>query len=135
MRFSPYSLAQAPRALPIWQTILADLGDPPAPRIAKVLGVGARTVYRWNRTGRAPRAACLALFWLTRWGRSEVYCAAVNDCTAAVGYANSLEAELRQVRAQLAHVLALNATGAANDPVVSIGARSQAKLTRRPHEP
>lgn len=118
MKFSPYTIAAAPRSLPIWQAILDDLSNPPPARVAKVLGVGTRTVYRWNRTGKAPRAACLALFWLTRWGRSEVHCAAVNDATAAFGLARALDAEVRQLRTQLAHVLALDASGAANSPFV-----------------
>ena len=117
MKFNPYSIDHAPASLPVWQTILEDLGRPHPARIAKVLGVGTRTVYRWNREQQAPKVTCLALFWLTRWGRSQVDCAAVNDCQAAVGYANALESELRQARAQLAHVLALSDTGAANEPI------------------
>lgn len=118
MKIALYSIDQAPRALPIWQSILEDLGNPHPARVGRVLGVGARTVYRWNQTGRAPRAACLALFWLTRWGRSEVDCAAVNDARLAVGYANALHAELVQARTQLAHVLALSDSGAANSPLI-----------------
>lgn len=53
MKFSPYSITSAPRTLPIWQSILDDLSNPPAARVVRVLGVGARTVYRWNRTVRA----------------------------------------------------------------------------------
>ncbi|MBN9203847.1 hypothetical protein [Methylibium petroleiphilum] len=121
MTVNLYSIEHAPRALPIWQSILDDLSNPPAARVARVLGVGTRTVYRWNRTGKAPRSACLALFWLTRWGRSEVHCAAVNDCTTAVGLARALDLEVRQLRTQLAHVLALSDSGAANDPVTQLG--------------
>lgn len=117
MKFDPYSINLAPVALPIWQTILDDLGRPHPAQIAKTLGVGTRTVYRWNHARQAPRMARLALFWLTRWGRSQVDCAAVNDCRLAVSYANALELELRQVRAQLAHVLTLADTGAANEPI------------------
>ncbi len=76
MKLPLFSLQQAPRTLPIWQCILEDLGHPSAPQLARVLGVGVRTVHRWNRTGNAPRAACTALFWLTRWGRSEIDCRA-----------------------------------------------------------
>ncbi len=118
MQFSPYSIELAPRTLPIWQAILEDLGHPHPARIARALGIGARTVYRYNRAGQAPRSVCLALFWLTRWGRSEVHCQAVNDCQLAVGYANALERELHQARAQLAHVLALSEHGAANAPIL-----------------
>jgi predicted DNA-binding transcriptional regulator AlpA len=117
MKFNPYSLGHAPVALPIWQTILADLGDPHPGQVARVLGLGIRTIYRYNRDGQAPRHVCLALFWLTRWGRSAVYTQAVNDCQIATQYANALERELSQARAQLAHVLALNDSGAANHPL------------------
>jgi hypothetical protein len=117
MKFNPYSVEHAPQALPIWHTILEDLGNPPPARIARVLGLGRRTIYRYNHTGRAPRHVCLALFWLTRWGRSQVYCQAVHDCQVAVSYANCLEADLAQVRDQLAHVLKLNQAGAANDAI------------------
>ncbi len=118
MNFQPYSLGHAPVSLPIWHTILDDLGQPHPRRVAKVLGVGLRTVYRWNRTGSAPRSAALALYWLTRWGRSEVYAQAVRDCQVAVGYALAIESELTKARLQLAHVLALSETGSANDPLL-----------------
>ena len=85
--------------------------------MAKLLGLGARTVYRYNRDGQAPRHVCLALFWLTRWGRSEIDCQAVNDCRLAVAYANALEADLRRVRTELARVLAVGDFGSANDPI------------------
>lgn len=125
MNFSPYSLGHAPRALPVWHSILEDLGHPHPRTVARVLGVGARTVYRWNRDGRAPRAACLALFWLTRWGRSLVDADAVRSCQLAVAYANALErerdqlaAQVRRLHARLEHVLSLADTGAANAPII-----------------
>eukprot|EP01031_Cornospumella_fuschlensis_P008971 gene8971-11031_t len=102
----PGGIDKAPRSLPVWQLLISDLGDPPAERVARVLGVGVRTVYRWNRTGAAPRAACLALYWLTRWGRSEVHCQAVNDATLAVQYVAALKAELARTELRLHHVLA-----------------------------
>ena len=117
MKFNPYSIQQAPVSLPIWQVILNDLGNPPPKRVARVLGLGLRTIYRYNRTGRAPRAACMALFWLTRWGRSQVYTQAVNDCQAAVGYAEALERENQRLNSELARVLAIGEFGSANDPI------------------
>ncbi len=118
MKLQLYGLGQAPRALPIWQTILEDLGRPHPAQVARILGVGVRTVYRWNRTGQAPRTACLALYWLTRWGRSEVHAQAVNDATVAVGLAQALQTELDRTRLELAHVLALSDSGAANAPLI-----------------
>ena len=42
------SIDKAPRTLPVWQMLISDLGNPPAPRVARVLGVGVRTVDRWT---------------------------------------------------------------------------------------
>jgi len=117
MTFSPYSLGRAPRTLPIWHAILDDLGRPQARQIAKVLGVGVRTVHRWNRAGQAPKAACLALFWLTRWGHSQVHCQATNDAILAAQIARNLTDRCAELEIQLAHVLALNEHGAANEPI------------------
>ncbi len=96
-----FSIERLPPALPIWDHILADLGHPPAARIARALGVGHSTVYRWTATGNAPRAAALALFWLTRWGRSAVHTQATNDAILAVQLARSLTEERLTLRAQV----------------------------------
>lgn len=99
-----FSIENAPRTLPIWDLILDDLGRPPPERVAKVLGVGRSTVFRWTAEGRAPRMACLALFWLTRWGHSEVDCRATNDAMLAVSLARSLHEERTKLRAELEEV-------------------------------
>lgn len=117
MKFEPYSIEHAPVSLPIWQRILDDLNNPPPKRIAKVLGLSVRSIFRYNRDGHAPRHVCLALFWLTRWGRSAVHCQAVNDCQLAIAYATSLEREVQHLGVQLSHLIALNASGAANEPI------------------
>lgn len=44
-----------PKALPIWQMLITDLGEPYPLRIAGVLRVSVRTVYRYNRTGQQRR--------------------------------------------------------------------------------
>jgi len=114
-----HSIDQAPAALPIWQTILDDLGDPPAKRVAKVLAVSERSVYRWRADGHAPKAAAMALFWLTRWGRSQIDAQACNDARVASGLAQALTVENAQLKAQLRQVLALQTpTGAANSPLL-----------------
>ena len=116
MKLQLFSIHQAPSTLPIWQLILEDLAHPSAHQIGKVLGVGTRTVYRWNQAGSAPRMACLALYWLTRWGRSAVHTQATNDALMAVQLASALERERDTLRLQLDRVLALVDTGAANRP-------------------
>lgn len=123
MKWNPYSLAQMPQTMPMWQALVMDLGNPPAGVLAQALGLGTRTVHRYTQRNQAPRAVCLALFWMTRWGRSQVHTQAVNDAALAMAYANSLDAELRRTQDQLARALALNATGAANDPLEAFHAR------------
>jgi predicted DNA-binding transcriptional regulator AlpA len=88
-----FSIEQAPRGIPAWEQIIEDLGQPPPERIARVLGVSRSTIYRWASDGQGPRVACLALFWLTRWGRSAVHTQATNDAMMAVQLARSLTEE------------------------------------------
>ncbi|MCK7494928.1 MAG: helix-turn-helix domain-containing protein [Comamonadaceae bacterium] len=57
-----FNLEQAPRNLPLWDAVLDDLGRPSPARVARALGVGRATVYRWNSSGNVPRTAVLALF-------------------------------------------------------------------------
>ncbi|MFH7043960.1 hypothetical protein ABT392_16810 [Paucibacter sp. JuS9] len=63
--------------LPKWPgelaEILADIGNPPAAKIAKALGVSKRTVERWKH-GKTPRVALLSLWWLSREGHSVWDC-------------------------------------------------------------
>ena len=116
MSLQLHSIEHAPSSLPIWHTIIDDLGNPPPARVARVLGIGLRTVYRYNQTGEAPKVALLALFWLTRWGRSAVHAQATNDAIRACGYVESLRAEVRRLEGNVRQLAALS-TGAANDPL------------------
>jgi len=94
MTLKLYSIEQLPVAVPIWQAIMEDLSNPPPKRVARVLGLSTRTIYRYNQTGDAPRVVLLALFWLTRWGRSEVHTRATNDAIMACGYVAGLKREI-----------------------------------------
>ena len=96
-----FSIDKAPKGLPVWEAILDDLGNPPAHRIARALGVGRSTVYHWSANGGGPRIASLALFWLTRWGRSLVATDATNDAVLYVQLARSLTEERDQLRHDL----------------------------------
>lgn len=118
MELHLYTIDNAPASLPIWQLILDDLGCPPVPRIARTLGVSQRSVYRWNRQGSAPRMACLALFWLTRWGVSRVDAQAVNDARTACGMLACLQQENAQLRQAVAHLQTLGQYGSANSPLL-----------------
>ena len=96
-----FSIEQAPRNVPPWESILDDLGRPPVHRVARVLGVSRSTVYRWNTDGSGPRVACLALFWLTSWGRSSVHTQATNDAVMAVQLARALNEDRERLAARL----------------------------------
>jgi len=111
------SIDHAPASLPYWHTLMDDLGRPPVHRVARVLGIGRRTVYRYNRTGTAPRVVCLAVFWLTSWGRAAVHAQAVNDARIACGYVEALRADVRRLEGNVEHLSRL-ATGAANSPLL-----------------
>lgn len=117
MKVQLYSIEHAPRSLPTWQLMLDDLGAPPAPRVARVLGVSERSVYRWAAHGAAPRCPSLALFWLTSWGRETVAAQATNDAKLAVSYVRSLADEIHRLQATVRHLSSLS-TGASNDPLI-----------------
>lgn len=105
-----------PRQLPQLADLLADIGNPQARALALALGVSERTAYRWLADpDSAPRMVLAALFWLTSWGRQTVHCAAHNDAVLYASQARALTQELDATRADLARVLALASTGAAND--------------------
>jgi len=116
------SVESAPRKLPFWDLMLSDLGDPPVRRLAKTLGVGESTIYRWNHAHAAPRAAHLALFWLTSWGRAAVHAQAVNDAQLACSYVESLRKDNEQLEAQVTYLLSLDHSSA-NDAATTAGWR------------
>ena len=91
MKIQLHSIDHAPHSLPYWRTLMDDLCNPPAHRVAKVLGMSERAIQRYNQTGYAPRVACLAIFWLTSWGRSSVHNQAHNDAVLMVGYVYALK--------------------------------------------
>jgi predicted DNA-binding transcriptional regulator AlpA len=121
MNVQLYSIEQAPVSLPIWHAILEDLADPPVHRVARVLGLSRRTVYRYNQTGQAPRAAILALYWLTRWGRSAVHTQAVNDAALAFAVARQRDDEVARLKMQLGRLESLGSFGSANAPLLTGG--------------
>lgn len=118
-------LKLAPRWLPHLSLMLDDLGNPSAAAIARTLGVSETLTRRWIRSGDAPRAAQLALFWLTRWGRSEVDAKAVNDARLSHQTCEALRREVTLLREENARLLRLGDFGAANDPGLLQGQPSQ----------
>ena len=105
--------------------MMDDLCNPPPARVAKVLGISQRTVYRYNATGHAPRAICLAVFWLTRWGRSAVNAQAINDAVTAVQYVGGLRRQVEELESTVKHLVQIGDFGTANEPGLS--------TNRKPH--
>lgn len=116
MKVQLHSIEQAPSHVPMWHTLLDDLCQPPPARVARVLGLSLRTVQRYNQTGNAPRVACLALFWLTSWGRNAVHTQAHNDAVLMAGYVASLRREIEHLEGQVDHLRQIGHFGSANEP-------------------
>jgi hypothetical protein len=108
---------RAPTHTPSIGVMLDDLPTREAERIARHLGITARTLARWRSTGNAPRLAHLALFWETRWGLSVAHCDAANGEAVALGLARSLERECSMLRARIARLEETGDFGAANAPM------------------
>lgn len=111
-------LALLPRHTPPLSILLADLGSPSAPAIAQALGVHPRTVRTWTRRDAAPRAVLLALWPLTRWGRSSLECEAINRAQLAQAIAHSLQRDAAGLQARIAYLERMLASvdPAANGP-------------------
>ena len=124
-----FSIEHAPLHLPYWRTLMDDLCNPPARRVGKVLGLGLRTVERYNATGYAPRHVCLAVFWLTRWGRSAVHAQATNDATLMASYIDGLTRHSQALASQIEHLLSIGSFGSANDPSLTLNRRHSHALT------
>lgn len=54
----------------VFRLFLDELGGPK--HVAKFLDVSERTVWYWLQRDRPPRAAVLALYWETKYGRSLI---------------------------------------------------------------
>lgn len=104
--------------------MLADLPATPA-QVARHLQISPATLARWQAADQAPRAAMLALFWETRWGRSAADVEAVNWAAMAHRRAVTLEREnaaLRRHIELLERELARGPDQAANAPLWVSGA-------------
>jgi hypothetical protein len=81
------------------------------PHVARHLGITVPTVEKYARTDNAPRAAMLALFWETRWGRSAADVEASNWGTMCYRLAMSLERENKVLKEQMAQLETAAAAG------------------------
>jgi hypothetical protein len=92
-------------------------GQPASPQVAAVhLGVTRRTMANWQAAGDAPRAAKLALFYETKWGRGLVEAQALNDCRMAWQTVGILERENAALLVRVARLERIGGFGCANEP-------------------
>lgn len=110
-------LRRLPKAPPALSLMLADIGSPVPEALASAFGVTAATARRWIQEDQAPLPVQLALFWLTRWGTSEIDACAHNDAVLAGREAIRLRGEVEALRAQLDSVGRIADFGSANDPL------------------
>jgi hypothetical protein len=68
------------------------------------------------RADAAPRPVMLALFYVSRWGASDVNSHAAHAATVHAAHAAALQRQLDELRAELARLARLGDFGAANDP-------------------
>jgi hypothetical protein len=110
------ALRRLPKAMPPLSMMLDDIGNPPPDALAAAFDVSETTARRWLSDERAPLAVQLALFWLTKWGVSQVDATAHNDAAMAAQRAASLRREVESLREVLAKVGRIADFGSANDP-------------------
>ena len=111
-------IRRTPKTLPSIEEMLLALGRPSAEIIGDVLDVSPRTVKRWIRAGIAPRAAALAIYWMTNHGRSEISKDMHNELMMLHGLVRAQRDEISRLSEQLEHLVAIGEFGAANEPVM-----------------
>lgn len=106
-----------PKHMPPLSVMLADISNPNPTDLAKALGVSRRTVYRWIAADAAPRCVLLAIFWMTRWGVSQIHCQAHNDAIQQASIAVSMKAALDAALARVSYLQRIGDFGTANEPM------------------
>jgi hypothetical protein len=106
-----------PRTLPSVVFLLDDLGGVDA--VARYLHASPRTVARWRADNAAPRAAHLALYWVSRWGISMYETTAHNAAVTHAGHAAAMTRECDRLRGIIAKLEA-RTWDSANSPVYAV---------------
>lgn len=110
-----------PKRLPSIEEMLLQLGRPSPEIVAKALHVSPTTVRRWIKSGRTPRAAELAIYWLTHAGRADIEMDLHNEMLVQYGLARALGSEVERLNSLVEHLMDIGQFGAANEPSVRIG--------------
>ena len=94
------------------QAFVHELGGPE--KVAKYQHVSERSVWRWLSTGKVPRAAVLALYWETQYGRSQIFTDQVNEIRLLYRRVCILQEQYARAKEIVAGIRKLH-TGGANE--------------------
>lgn len=87
------------------------------PAMSRDLHVNENTVRRWLREETpVPRAAVLALFWESKWGRGQIFTEQVNEIRMLFGQNTILLEQYQKAKDIVAGLRTLHA-GSANEPI------------------
>lgn len=120
------TLHRMPRSTPALSVLLQSLGDPAALELARALAVSERTARRWQRADQAPRAAMVALYFVSRWGWSEIESDALYAIDTARALSKALREENAALWAALSRLQGIGDFGCANDSLAACVAHLQA---------
>lgn len=85
--------------------------------VSKYLGVHENTVRSWLREATpVPRAAVLALFWESKWGRSQIFTDQVNEIRLLYRQVCILQDQYQKAKDIITGLRAMHA-GSANEPL------------------
>lgn len=115
-------LCRLPTAIPPFSVMLEDIGSPAVHPLAKAMGFSVQTAKKWIEADEAPLAVKLALFWITRWGATDINSRAHNDAVMYYGLAKSGARQVTELQGQIEHVERLADFGSANDPLPTVKA-------------
>lgn len=85
-------------------------------RAMKMLDVSERTIWRWLSTEKVPKAAVLALYWESSYGRSLIECEMVNEIRMLYKRLTLLQEQYIRAKDIVAGLRRLHA-GTANEPI------------------
>lgn len=98
----------------LFRMFVDELGGPK--KVCKFLDVTERTVWRWLATDSVPRAHVLALYWESKYGRSQVFTEQVNEIRLLYREVCILREQYSR-SANIINGLRKLHTGTANEPI------------------
>jgi len=98
----------------LMRMLIDELGGPK--RVCKYLDVTERTVWRWMAGAPVPRASVLALYWESKYGRSQIFTDQVNEIRLLYRQICILQEQYQKAKDIVTGLRAMHA-GSANEPL------------------